>query len=65
MDAVTGLGMPDFGRLLRLSTPWILNDGGVVDPAWGMVILSPSVSNHSFSRFGLYSEISSASVDKA
>jgi tripeptidyl-peptidase I len=29
-DAVTGLGTPDFGRLLKLSTPWIRNDGGVV-----------------------------------
>lgn len=29
-DAVTGLGTPDFGKLLRLSTPWIRNDGGWV-----------------------------------
>ena len=29
-DAVTGLGTPDFGKLLRLSTPWIPNDGGVL-----------------------------------
>ncbi|KAE9377811.1 putative Tripeptidyl-peptidase sed2 [Stipitochalara longipes BDJ] len=30
-DAVTGLGTPDFGKLLRLSTPWARNDGGVLD----------------------------------
>jgi len=30
-DAVTGLGTPDFGKLLRLSSPWIRNDGGVLD----------------------------------
>jgi tripeptidyl-peptidase I len=29
-DAVTGLGTPDFGKLLRLSMPWIKNDGGWV-----------------------------------
>lgn len=28
-DAVTGLGTPDFGKLLALSTPWVQNKGGV------------------------------------
>ncbi|TVY18022.1 Tripeptidyl-peptidase sed2 [Lachnellula arida] len=29
-DAVTGLGTPDFGKLLEASTPWVENKGGVV-----------------------------------
>jgi tripeptidyl-peptidase-1 len=28
-DPVTGLGTPDFGKLLKLSTPWVQNKGGV------------------------------------
>ncbi|KAH6674545.1 putative Tripeptidyl-peptidase sed2 [Halenospora varia] len=28
-DAVTGLGTPDFGKLLLVSTPWAQNKGGV------------------------------------
>ena len=28
-DPVTGLGTPDFGKLLKLSTPWVKNEGGV------------------------------------
>lgn len=28
-DPVTGYGTPDFGKLLSLSTPWVLNKGGV------------------------------------
>ncbi len=27
-DPVTGLGTPDFGKLLELSTPWVANTGG-------------------------------------
>lgn len=27
-DAVTGLGTPDFGKLLKVSTPWVQNTGG-------------------------------------
>lgn len=27
-DPVTGLGTPDFGKLLELSTPWVVNTGG-------------------------------------
>jgi tripeptidyl-peptidase-1 len=27
-DAVTGLGTPDFGKLLKLSTPFAKNEGG-------------------------------------
>lgn len=30
-DAVTGLGTPDFGKLLKLSTPFVRNKGGVLD----------------------------------
>lgn len=29
-DAVTGLGTPDFGKLLALSTPFVANKGGVL-----------------------------------
>ena len=29
-DAVTGYGTPDFGKLLKLSTPWVKNTGGRV-----------------------------------
>ncbi|KFY49119.1 hypothetical protein V495_00707 [Pseudogymnoascus sp. VKM F-4514 (FW-929)] len=29
-DPVTGLGTPDFGKLLKLSTPWVKNEGGQV-----------------------------------
>ncbi|KAL9122371.1 MAG: hypothetical protein Q9187_001071 [Circinaria calcarea] len=29
-DAVTGYGTPDFGKLLKLSTPWVKNKGGPV-----------------------------------
>ena len=29
-DAATGYGTPDFGKLLKLSTPWVENTGGVV-----------------------------------
>jgi tripeptidyl-peptidase-1 len=27
-DPVTGMGTPDFGKLLKLSTPWVQNAGG-------------------------------------
>ena len=27
-DPVTGYGTPDFGKLLKLSTPWVKNEGG-------------------------------------
>jgi tripeptidyl-peptidase-1 len=30
-DPVTGLGTPDFGKLLQLSTPWIANAGASDD----------------------------------
>ncbi|KFY07030.1 hypothetical protein V492_07509 [Pseudogymnoascus sp. VKM F-4246] len=29
-DPATGLGTPDFGKLLKLSTPWVKNEGGPV-----------------------------------
>jgi tripeptidyl-peptidase-1 len=32
-DAVTGMGTPDFGKLLRLSTPRVKNTGGVSSKA--------------------------------